>query len=213
MLSSLSNQKLLPGSNAWDRRTQRPQRKASARGSRTVYSQAQLSQIADLKRQIVQKAGPKNGLDRSASVKQEIGGLIKAVEGTQQKVPRSNLQGTHWHLAYSTSPGSSGGKLGPFIGWVEQEFPADQPGKYINKLDLGLLKAKLLAEYEYVADNKINVKFVDITFFLGPFQLNRPFSNSGYWDLRYTDKDFRILYTNLGNVFVMEKMDTSKMDA
>ena len=54
-----------------------------------------------------------------------------------------------------------------------QEFPADQPGKYINKLDLGLLKAKLLAEYEYVADNKINVKFVDITFFLGPFQLNR----------------------------------------
>lgn len=54
-----------------------------------------------------------------------------------------------------------------------QEFPADQPGKYINKLDLGLLKANLLAEYKYEANNKINVKFVDITFLLGPFKINR----------------------------------------
>ena len=54
-----------------------------------------------------------------------------------------------------------------------QEFPAEQPGKYINKLDLGLLKANLLAEYKYEANNKINVKFVDITFMLGPFKINR----------------------------------------
>lgn len=54
-----------------------------------------------------------------------------------------------------------------------QEFPSDQPGKYINKLDLGLLKANLLAEYKHEANNKINVKFVDITFQLGPFKINR----------------------------------------
>ena len=46
-------------------------------------------------------------------------------------------------------------------------------GKYINKLDLGLLKANLLAEYKHEANTKINVKFVDITFQLGPFKINR----------------------------------------
>ena len=28
-------------------------------------------------------------------------------------------------------------------------------------------------------------------------------TSGGFWRLTYTDKDFRILYTNLGNVFVL----------
>ncbi|KAK9825275.1 hypothetical protein WJX74_004899 [Apatococcus lobatus] len=176
-----------------------------------VRSQAKLSQLKDIKQKITQLAGPKNGLDRSPEQKQEIEGLIKQVEAKQRSPKKTDLLGTQWHLAYSTSQQSSGGKLGPFIGWVEQEFPADQPGKYINKLDLGLLKANLLAEYNYVANNKINVKFVDITFSLGPFKINRPFTNSGFWDITYVDDDFRILYTNKSNVFVMEKIQATRI--
>lgn len=41
----------------------------------------------------------------------------------------------------------------------------------------------------------------------------QPFTNSGFWDITYVDDDFRILYTNKSNVFVMEKIDASRIKA
>ena len=41
-----------------------------------------------------------------------------------------------------------------------QEFPADQPGRYVNKVDFGALRAYLGAKYFYESDQKIRVKFV-----------------------------------------------------
>ena len=60
------------------------------------------------------------GMHRSPEQKQEIEELIKQVEAKQRSPRKTDLLGTQWHLAYSTSQQSSGGKLGPFIGWVEQ---------------------------------------------------------------------------------------------
>ncbi len=156
-----------------------------------------------------------------------------------------------------------------------QVFPEDQPGIYINTLQLGPLRADLSANYEYSGSNKINVSFIDIAAFLGPLQLIRKvrplimlciicsgnFSaqygsrcfevnsqmwnfrismhdacmqgeaantlsvrsgeliidissvaggqdfggRAGYWKLTYHDDDLRILYTNQGNVFVLQR--------
>ena len=41
----------------------------------------------------------------------------------------------------------------------------------------------------------------------------QPFTNSGFWDITYVDDDFRILYTNKSNVFVMEKIEKSRIKA
>ena len=52
-------------------------------------------------------------------------------------------------------------------------FPEDQPGIYINKLQLGPIRADLSANYDYSGANKIDVSFIDIAAFLGPLQLIR----------------------------------------
>ena len=54
-----------------------------------------------------------------------------------------------------------------------QVFPEDKPGMYINKLQLGPVRADLLAQYKYSGSNRINVTFIDIAAFLGPLQLIR----------------------------------------
>ena len=54
-----------------------------------------------------------------------------------------------------------------------QVFPEDQPGIYINKLQLGPVRADLSANYEYLGADKIDVSFIDIAAFLGPLQLIR----------------------------------------
>ncbi len=54
-----------------------------------------------------------------------------------------------------------------------QVFPEDQPGIYINKLQLGPIRADLSANYDYSGANKIDVSFIDIAAFLGPLQLIR----------------------------------------
>ena len=54
-----------------------------------------------------------------------------------------------------------------------QVFPEDQPGIYINKLQLGPIRADLSANYEYSGADKIDVSFIDIAAFLGPLQLIR----------------------------------------
>ncbi len=50
-----------------------------------------------------------------------------------------------------------------------QVFPAYMPGQYINKVDFGLVKADLLANYQKTGRDNINVDFVHIRFMLGPF--------------------------------------------
>lgn len=54
-----------------------------------------------------------------------------------------------WNLVYTTTPGASGGKLGPFVGEVQQEVDIAQ-GLYINYVRLGPLTGVLEATWEVV---------------------------------------------------------------
>ncbi|CAL5219426.1 g1255 [Coccomyxa viridis] len=161
-----------------------------------------------LKDDITAAAGALNGLDRTEEEAARIAGLLGQLESTGQ-LDDLDLTGSTWRLLYSTSKGSSSGKIGPFIGRVTQVFPEDSGGQYVNKIDFGLVKADLLANYEKPQRDRINVAFEWIKFMLGPLSFKKEFTNrtpetsGGFWRLTYTDKDFRILYTNLGNVFVL----------
>lgn len=134
--------------------------------------------------------------------------MIKELESMQSgDMRKQQLSGSNWQLLYTESTGSSGGKVGPFVGQVNQVFPANQPGIYINKLQLGPIRADLSANYKFSASDKIDVNFVDIAAYLGPLRLvQKDFGGrGGFWKLSYSDDDLRILYTNQGNVFVLKR--------
>ena len=109
-------------------------------------------------------------------------------------------------------------------------------GVYVNKLQLGPIRADLSANYEFSAPDKIDVSFIDIAAFLGPLRLVQKVTyttaypcsftslsrlafliealflqdfggRGGFWKLTYSDDDLRILYTNQGNVFVLKRAD------
>ena len=54
-----------------------------------------------------------------------------------------------WNLLYTTTPGASGGKLGPFIGDVQQEVDIAE-GLYVNYVRLGPLTGKLDATWDVI---------------------------------------------------------------
>ncbi|CAE8621413.1 unnamed protein product [Polarella glacialis] len=59
-----------------------------------------------------------------------------------------------WELLYSTAPGGSNGKVGPFIGSVTQTFVDDL--RFVNAVELfGALKVSLEAEREVLDDSRI----------------------------------------------------------
>lgn len=54
-----------------------------------------------------------------------------------------------------------------------QVFPEDSRGQYVNKVDFGLVKADLLANYENPQEDRINVAFEWIRFMLEPFSFKK----------------------------------------
>ena len=52
-------------------------------------------------------------------------------------------------------------------------FPDDSRGQYVNKVDFGLVKADLLANYERPQKDRINVAFEWIRFMLGPLSFKK----------------------------------------
>ncbi|KAK9803094.1 hypothetical protein WJX73_000674 [Symbiochloris irregularis] len=166
---------------------------------------ASVQQADGIKSKILQKAGSKNGLDRNPQQHEELRGIVDELASTSGKHDM-DLTGTTWTLRYTDSTGSSAGKLGPLTGYVEQEFPANEKGFYYNRVNFGLLKAKLRAEYFKVRDDKINVNFTDFTFFLGPFKISKAFGGSGHWILKFTDPSLRVLDTNAKHIFVLERL-------
>jgi len=56
-----------------------------------------------------------------------------------------------------------------------QEFPADLPGQYLNKVDFfgGLVKARLLGNYMKQSRQRINLLFLWTEFSLGPFKFKK----------------------------------------
>ena len=54
-----------------------------------------------------------------------------------------------------------------------QVFPEDSRGQYVNKVDFGLVKADLLANYNSPQRDRINVDFEWIRFMLGPLSYKK----------------------------------------
>lgn len=54
-----------------------------------------------------------------------------------------------------------------------QVFPEDSRGQYVNKVDFGLVKADLLANYNTPQRDRINVAFEWIRFMLGPLSFKK----------------------------------------
>ena len=53
-----------------------------------------------------------------------------------------------------------------------QEFPADLPGQYLNNVDFGLVKAKLLGNYNK-SGLRVNLVFLWTEFSCGPFKFKK----------------------------------------
>lgn len=58
-----------------------------------------------------------------------------------------NLPVGMWNLVYNTTPGASGGKLGPFVARVQQEVDIAK-GLYVNYVTVGPLTGRLEATWE-----------------------------------------------------------------
>ena len=63
---------------------------------------------------------------RTPEQKLELNNTIKALEAAAGPVRKADLTGSTWRLVATNSASSSGGKLGPFIGPVEQASPVLQ---------------------------------------------------------------------------------------
>jgi len=121
-------------------------------------------------------------------------------------------------LVYTTNGGSSAGKLGPFVGEVEQliriagrdEADAD----YINYVRIGggAVEGALTATWDVLSEDKWQVNFESVKFKVLGFTLaDKELSAVGIWRMTYLDDDFRILYAAGGknvpkeNIYILAK--------
>ena len=121
-------------------------------------------------------------------------------------------------LVYTTNGGSSAGKLGPFVGEVEQliriagrdEADAD----YINYVRIGggAVEGALTATWDVLTEDKWQVNFESVKFKVLGFTLaDKELSAVGIWRMTYLDDDFRILYAAGGknvpkeNIYILAK--------
>lgn len=163
-----------------------------------------------LKHSIVKlAAGTNNGLSADASTAAQVVALSRLLErqNPTRKLATSPLVDGKWTLVYTSTTGGSAGKIGPFVGRVEQHFDL-QSGRYSNFVLLGpelfgssLLTGELKAAWEVLESARWRVDFKSISFsLLGlPVVKDKPLSASGTWRLSYIDDDFRVLWAAGGN--------------
>mmetsp|Transcript_30884 Transcript_30884/g.47107 ORF Transcript_30884/g.47107 Transcript_30884/m.47107 type:complete len:238 (-) Transcript_30884:28-741(-) len=156
--------------------------------------------------------GTNNGLSATDGQRTEIASLVKELEQynpTKKLSSNDKLNGS-WTLIYTTNQGSSAGKLGPFVGEVEQAI--ELPDDYINYVRLPFLEGALTATWDVLADNKWQVNFQTLEFkLLGIPVIQTKLEAQGIWRKTYLDEDFRILYaiggknTETENIYILAK--------
>lgn len=160
--------------------------------------------------------GTNNGITASPESRDKISEYVKKLEKlnpTSALTSAPILDGT-WRLVYTTNEGSSAGKLGPFVGAVEQEIKLKDT-IYYNRVTLGpnLVRGSLSATWDVKNAKLWTVKFQDITFELfGIPVLKKSLGGVvGTWRMSYLDQDMRILYaiggknTVVENVYILSK--------
>ena len=119
-----------------------------------------------------------------------------------------------WDLLFTTNDGSSAGKIGPFVGAVQQDIALGNQA-YINYVKLGPVLAFLGATWENLGNNKWKVIFVDISLkILGIQLINKKFpgNTAGIWRMTYLDDDFRVLYAAGGKTDTATKNKDGKVE-
>ncbi|CEL91638.1 unnamed protein product [Vitrella brassicaformis CCMP3155] len=152
---------------------------------------------ASLKREIGRIAkGKDNGIKVTPAEREKILSLVKQLESSSpiKAAAQSKRLNGLWRLVYTTTPGSSAGKLGPFVGDVTQMIDMDSD-VYINYVDIGPVQAFLEASWDVLGPNRWRVKFQNIGFrvFGIPLAKNE-LKNVGDWRMTYLDDDYRILW-------------------
>ena len=75
----------------------------------------------EAKSKLTQLAGKKYGHDLSESQKKDVRYVLRELEDLKPRgTCRNELAGSSWTLLYTESTGSSGGKVGPLVGQVDQ---------------------------------------------------------------------------------------------
>ncbi|KAF8057914.1 hypothetical protein HT031_005860 [Scenedesmus sp. PABB004] len=193
-------------------RPPRRARRVAARGAAPA-AQAAAAAAAGLKADIVRLSGGRYGHDLDAGARAAV--LAKVAELERLALPVAvsvdALAGTTWATVFTTSDGASSGKVGPFVAEVRQEFPAGAPGTYVNVSRLGLVSAALRGECRAgEGGDLIDLEFKDLALRVGPLRAAHkefaPGSMRGHWRITFADADFRVFYSNKGNLFVLRRL-------
>lgn len=162
--------------------------------------------------------GTSNGISASEQVRSKISTLVSELEASN---PTPNLTSSEkldgsWKLIYTTNAGSSAGKLGPFVGEVEQfiRIKGCDREDYINYVRIGggVVEGALTATWDVLSKNKWQVNFESVKFKLFGITLaDKDLSAVGIWRMTYLDENFRILYAAGGknvpkeNIYILGK--------
>mmetsp|Transcript_10476 Transcript_10476/g.23137 ORF Transcript_10476/g.23137 Transcript_10476/m.23137 type:complete len:219 (-) Transcript_10476:480-1136(-) len=142
--------------------------------------------------------GTRNGVDADDQTRSEIARVVRELETMQpaEIVPTElPLKGSRHKLLYCESKGGSSGKIGPFVGVVEQLFATDDTN-FTNCVTLGPFRISLAAEKKVIDDRRIKVTFRETTATaFGIELLKKPTKGSGVWTQRFVDDDIRIMDT------------------
>jgi hypothetical protein len=161
--------------------------------------------LQNVKAELLQQTfGTQNGIYATESQRQAVTSIVQTLEklntSTFSNISTSTKLNGNWRLIYTTNKGSSAGKIGPWIGKVNQII--DMEGKtYQNVLTFGpsrLLQGSLNATWDVLSKTSWRVKFLDIEFkLLNAFTvLEKPLQATGIWRMSYLDDSLRILYAS-----------------
>ena len=142
--------------------------------------------------------GTSNGMKANAEVRSEVAEIVNNLEKLNdvKTISSSPVMNGNWKLLYTTNSGSSAGKLGPFIGRVDQDINVSG-SKYINYVRLGgIVQGALSATWDNLSPKLWKVKFIDIeiSIFGIPIQKKSLLGSEGTWRMTYLDDSIRILY-------------------
>lgn len=157
-----------------------------------------------------------NGIKIQPVAKSKVNTMVKELESLneEKKITTSPLMNGNWKLIYTSNNGSSAGKLGFFIGRVDQDIELSS-NKYINYVRLGgnIVQGALSATWDNLSPKVWKVKFIDVTIsVLGiPITKKSLIGSEGIWRMTYIDDNIRILYAQGGknakieNVYILAK--------
>lgn len=176
-----------------------------------------LDRAKNLKKEIEDYSrGTSNGITASNEVKTKIGSVVKELEQLNfENNLTSNIKlDGKWKLLYTTNSGSSAGKLGPFVGRVNQDITVGD-SLYYNyvRLGPGLVEGVLSATWDVIDKKTWRVQFVDIAIKVLGIQVTKKSleGSVGTWRMTYLDDTIRILYakggknTEVENIYILKK--------